>query len=169
MTAEPLETKKDRPELFRLKPSVQEALTKAPSVRGNRLRPSVELTLPEPVYPQFPEKCDDVEPDPNFLPRNGNPYRTRVTLPMISRAMRGWLVPYLRSRLLPGDFHPIIAYLFTEFKCNLACHYCWAFDNRVTGMTEDTALRAINWLHDTGCRVLALMGGRSSASPALRT
>jgi MoaA/NifB/PqqE/SkfB family radical SAM enzyme len=28
--------------------------------------------------------------------------------------MRGWLFPYLKSRLLPGDFHPIIAYLFTE-------------------------------------------------------
>lgn len=39
----------------------------------------------------------------------------------------------------PGDFHPIIAYLFTEWKCNLDCHYCWAFDNRVKGMTEDTA------------------------------
>lgn len=84
---------------------------------------------------------------------------------MLRRALRGWLYPYLRSRLLPGDFHPMIAYLFTEWKCNLDCHYCWAFDNRVKGMTEDTARRAIDWLHDTGCRVLALMGGEVLLRP----
>jgi hypothetical protein len=28
--------------------------------------------------------------------------------------MRGWLFPYIRSRVLPGDFHPITAYLFTD-------------------------------------------------------
>lgn len=32
-------------------------------------------------------------------------------------------------------------------------------------MTEDTALRAIDWLHDTGCRVLALMGGEVLLRP----
>jgi hypothetical protein len=26
-------------------------------------------------------------------------------------------------------------------------------------MTEDTAKRSIDWLHGTGCRVLAFMGG----------
>jgi MoaA/NifB/PqqE/SkfB family radical SAM enzyme len=85
---------------------------------------------------------------------------------MVRRAMRGWLYPYLRSRVYPRDFHPIIAYLFTEWKCNLECHYCWAFDNRVKGMTEDTARRAIDWLHATGCRVLALMGGEVLLRPA---
>ena len=33
------------------------------------------------------------------------------------------MFPYFKSRLLRGDFHPIIAYLFTEWKCNLDCHY----------------------------------------------
>jgi len=84
---------------------------------------------------------------------------------MVRRALRGWLYPYLRSLLLPGDFHPIIAYLFTEWKCNLDCHYCWAFDNSVKGMSEDTARRAIDWLEDTGCRVLALMGGEVLLRP----
>ena len=40
----------------------------------------------------------------------------------------------MQSRVLPGDFHPIIAYLaylFTEYKCNLDCHYCYSFDNGV--------------------------------------
>jgi MoaA/NifB/PqqE/SkfB family radical SAM enzyme len=32
-------------------------------------------------------------------------------------------------------------------------------------MTEDTARRSIDWLHDTGCRVLALMGGEVLLRP----
>ena len=115
--------------------------------------------------PLHPQKCGDVPPDPRSVPRDGSSYRSRVTPFMVRRAMRGWLYPYLRSRLSPGDFHPIIAYLFTEWKCNLDCHYCWAFDNRVKGMTEETAKRAIDWLHDTGCRVLALMGGEVLLRP----
>lgn len=43
--------------------------------------------------------------------------------------------------------------------------YCWAFINKVRGMTEDTARRAIDWLHDRGCRVLALMGGEPLLRP----
>jgi MoaA/NifB/PqqE/SkfB family radical SAM enzyme len=123
------------------------------------------LSLPTPVFPRHPEKCGDVEPDAKYLPQEGNPYRTRVTVPMVARALKGWLVPYVGSRVKPGDFHPIISYLFTEWKCNLDCHYCWAFDNRVKGMTEDTARRSIDWLHDTGCRVLALMGGEVLLRP----
>ena len=80
--------------------------------------------------------------------------------------MRGWLFPYMRSRVMPGDFHPIIAYLFTEWKCNLDCHYCWAFDNRVKGMTEDVARRSIDWLHDHGCRGPGADGRRTAAAPA---
>ena len=79
--------------------------------------------------------------------------------------MQGWLFPYIRSRVTAGDFHPLIAYLFTEFKCNLDCHYCWAFDNKVKGMTEDTAKRSVDWLHGTGCRVLAFMGGEPLLRP----
>jgi MoaA/NifB/PqqE/SkfB family radical SAM enzyme len=122
-------------------------------------------SLPDPIFPQFPEKLGDVEPDPKFLPRGDSPYRSRVTAAMIQRALRGWLYPYVKSRVLPGEFHPIIAYLFTEWKCNIDCHYCWAYDNRVNGMTEDTARRAIDWLHETGCRVLALMGGEVLLRP----
>ena len=69
------------------------------------------------------------------------------------------------SRVKPGDFHPIISYLFAEWKCNLDCHYCWANDNRVPGMTEDVARRSIDWLHDRGCRVLALMRGEVLLRP----
>ena len=71
------------------------------------------------------------------------------------RKMRGWLGPYVRSRVMPGDFHPITSYLFVEYKCNIDCWYCWSFNNKVKGMTEDVARRSIDWLHDHGCRVLA--------------
>ncbi len=79
--------------------------------------------------------------------------------------MRGWMFPYFRSRLLPGDFHPLIAYLFNEWKCNLDCGYCWAYDNQVKGMTEEVAKRSIDWLQTTTCRVLALMGGEVLLRP----
>jgi pyruvate-formate lyase-activating enzyme len=79
--------------------------------------------------------------------------------------MRGWLFPYVRSRVLPGDFHPITAYLFVEYKCNIDCWYCWSFNNKVKGMTEDVARRSIDWMHDHGCRVLALMGGEPLLRP----
>lgn len=121
-------------------------------------KPDQPVTLPEPAYPQHPELLD--VPDPEAFPD-----KRQWTAPLVYRAMRGWLFPYVRSRVLPGDFHPIIAYLFTEWKCNLDCWYCWAFDNKVKGMTEDIARRAIDWLHDSGCRVLALMGGEPLLRP----
>ena len=115
-------------------------------------------TLPEPMFPQYPELLRDPGP--------AVPSEKRVwSKQQIYRKMRGWLFPYIRSRLLPGDFHPITAYLFTEYKCNLDCWYCWAFDNRVKGMSEDIARRSIDWLHDHGCRALALMGGEPLLRP----
>ncbi len=81
------------------------------------------------------------------------------------RKARGWLVPYMRSRVMPGQFHPITAYLFVEYKCNIDCWYCWSFNNKVKGMTEDVARRSIDWLYDNGCRVLAIMGGEPLLRP----
>jgi sulfatase maturation enzyme AslB (radical SAM superfamily) len=115
-------------------------------------------TLPTPVFPQYPAKLAD--PGPNVPPGKRD-----WTLPQVYRKMRGWLFPYIRSRVLPGDFHPITAYLFVEYKCNLDCWYCWSFDNKVKGMTEDVARRSIDWLYDHGCRVLALMGGEPLLRP----
>ena len=109
-------------------------------------------TLPEPFFPQHPELLN--EPGPETPPE-----RRQWSADLLRRHARGWLVPYLRSRLLPGDFHPITAYLFLEYKCNVDCWYCWSFNNKVPGMTENVARRSIDWLYDRGCRVLALMGG----------
>jgi len=116
------------------------------------------LTLPEPVFPQYPKKLADSGPDIA-------PEKRDWSLSHVYRAMRGWLFPYIRSRVMPGEFHPITAYLFVEYKCNLDCWYCWAYNNKVKGMTEDVARRSIDWLYDHGCRVLALMGGEPLLRP----
>lgn len=79
-------------------------------------------TLPDPV---FPRRAELLRGDDADVPENLRDYRRKWTAPLILRAMRGWIFPYVKSRLLPGDFQPIIAYRFTEYKCNLDSHYCW--------------------------------------------
>jgi MoaA/NifB/PqqE/SkfB family radical SAM enzyme len=151
---------------YRIDSHIHDSLMHGPQPATPSPKPYT-LTLPEPVYPQRPELCGDVAPNPKYIPSDGNPYRTRINPFILRRAFRGWFYPYLRSRVLPGDFHPIIAFLFTDYKCNLDCHYCWAFNNKVPGMTEEMARSSIDWLHDTGCRVLALMGGEVLIRPKL--
>jgi len=144
---------------FRLDVPLHNLLTQ-PGLRTS-VPPAVQPEkLPDPIFPQHPDLLvrDDSEPQ---LPQSKPHYKKEH----IVRALRGWAVPWLKSRVLPGDFHPIIAYLFTEFKCNLDCHYCWAFDNRVKGMTEEIAKRSIDWLRDNGAGVLALMGGEPLLRP----
>ena len=123
---------------------------KPPLVMGKR--------LPDPVFPLFPEKL--LEPGPATIPRTRD-----WTIPQVYRKMRGWLFPYVRSRIMPDEFHPITSYLFVEYKCNLDCWYCWSYNNKVKGMTEDVARRSIDFLYDNGCRVLGLMGGEPLLRP----
>ncbi len=155
-------------QVFRLDVQLHELLTKPAS--GPVLRPPDQptaqpQTLPEPIFPQHPELLVDDGSDEALHETAVRTGRRHWTAPLVLRGLRGWMFPYVKSRVLPGDFHPIIAYLFTEWKCNLDCHYCWAFDNRVKGMTEDTARRSIDWLHSNACRVLALMGGEPLLRP----
>ena len=142
---------------FRIDVNVHSLLMNSAS-EGPKLPVTEGLTLPEPVYPRFPEKLSD--PGPECPPEI-----RQWTVSQVYHKMKGWLFPYIRSRVLPGEFHPITSYLFVEYKCNLDCWYCWAFNNKVKGMTEDTARRSIDWLHDKGCRVLALMGGEPLLRP----
>jgi sulfatase maturation enzyme AslB (radical SAM superfamily) len=154
----------ETPSTFRLDVQIHDLLTKSPESKPVLLPDAERATLPEPVFPQRPElltQDDDYEAN-LALARSG---KRRWTAPLVFRAMNGWLFPYVKSRVLPGQFHPIISYLFTEWKCNLDCHYCWAFDNNVKGMTEEVARRSIDWLHSGTCRVLALMGGEPLLRP----
>jgi MoaA/NifB/PqqE/SkfB family radical SAM enzyme len=152
------------PRAFRLDVPLHNLLVNAPARPA--AVPNLEpQTLPEPVFPQYPGLLKDRDVDLDDTRPHIPPRKRRWPARHLYRYMEGWLFPYIRSRVLPGDFHPIIAYLFTEWKCNLDCHYCWAFDNSVKGMTEDVARRAIDWLHANGCRVLALMGGEPLLRP----
>ena len=151
---------------FRLDVPLHDLLAKAPPPPPSPpLRAAETQTLPAPIFPQYPQFLTDAELPEDAHGSPTDPYKRRWPAPLVYRCMRGWLFPYIKSRVLPGDFHPIIAYLFTEWKCNLDCHYCWAFDNSVKGMSEDTAKRSIDWLHSTTCRVLALMGGEPLLRP----
>jgi MoaA/NifB/PqqE/SkfB family radical SAM enzyme len=146
---------------FRLDVPLHKILTEPTSAQLPS-HPVKELQrFPDPVFPQRPELLGTIDENDEWTP----PQKRRWTPGQIYHTMQGWLFPYIRSRLTPGDFHPLIAYLFTEFKCNLDCHYCWAFDNKVKGMSEDTAKRSVDWLHGTGCRVLAYMGGEPLLRP----
>src|SRR5580698_9967233 len=149
---------------YRLDVELHELLMKPPE-QPRLLPPPPDgklQTLPEPVFPQRPELMTALDED--YFPKNG---KRQHSAKGVYRAMRGWAFPWIRSRVLPGDFHPIIAYLFNEWKCNLDCHYCWAFDNSVRGMSEELAKRSIDWLHSTTCRVLAFMGGEPLLRPQL--
>ena len=75
------------------------------------------------------------------------------------RALRRWAIPYFGSRMHPAEFRPLLCYLFTDWKCNIDCHYCFQYDNVRTGMTLETARSSMDWLKTVGCRVLAIMGG----------
>lgn len=142
---------------FRIGSTLHDLLTKSRPTRPGPLE-AKGATLPAAVFPRFPERLEDPGP---AMP----PARRARDLRAVYRLARGWLVPYVRSRVLPGDFHPITAYLFVEYKCNLDCWYCWSYNNKVRGMTEDVARRSIDWLHDRGCRTVALMGGEPLLRP----
>ena len=98
---------------FRIDVNVHSLLMNS-AAHGPELPAHKGLTLPEPVYPRFPEKLYD--PGPETAPDHRD-----WTLAQAYHKMKGWLFPYVRSRVLPGEFHPIIAYLFAEYKCNLDC------------------------------------------------
>ncbi len=81
------------------------------------------------------------------------------------RGVQRWVIPYFKSRVLKNRFRPMLSYLYTEYKCNIDCHYCFQHDEKRPGMTLETAKQSIDWLHSVGCRVLALMGGEPLMRP----
>ncbi|MHA1360813.1 MAG: radical SAM protein [Candidatus Helarchaeota archaeon] len=75
------------------------------------------------------------------------------------RAFRRWFIPYAKSRIYSSRLRPILSYLFTDWRCNIDCHYCFQNNNKGEGMSLETAKSSIDWLKTIGCRVLAIMGG----------
>jgi radical SAM protein with 4Fe4S-binding SPASM domain len=139
---------------FRVDVQLHDLLMKSGSTEklSPALQPKTEtLSLPTPPFPQRTYERDMTERE----------YHNLNT----KRAFVSWAWPFAKSLYYRKDLRPIIAYLFTEFKCNIDCHYCWSFNNNVKGMSEDTGRRAIDWLESIGCRVLALMGGEPLLRP----
>jgi MoaA/NifB/PqqE/SkfB family radical SAM enzyme len=76
-----------------------------------------------------------------------------------ARAVKSWIIPYVNSRIHSTEFRPVLCYLFTEWKCNIDCHYCHQYDNGRGSMSRETAFSAVDWLKSMGCRVIPIMGG----------
>src|SRR5689334_21396615 len=139
---------------FRVDPNLHDILKNPVFHRDQPLYESDEVVaggLPEPIYPQRAEV---------MWPTDRDLHRFKAW-----RTWKGLGAPYFKSRFMPGQLRPLIAYLFSEWKCNLDCHYCWSYDNSIKGMTEPTAKLSIDWLHSIGNRFLALMGGEPLLRP----
>lgn len=150
MAHPPQQTQKDSsPPPFRLQPELHDQLSPA-AIELPVIQPSQGPTLPEPEYLSREER---VMTEREYQWLNAG------------RVAKMWGLPFAKSLWHRGELRPIIAYLFTEYACNLDCHYCWSYDNSVPGMTEAVARRSIDWLEETGCRVLALMGGEPLLRP----
>src|SRR5689334_17292685 len=97
---------------FRLNVLDNDALM-APAAPRRGLEPAgAPQSLPEPVYPRVAADRQLDDRQYHDLQRD--------------RAIKAWAVPFFGSRWRPNTLRPIIAYLFTDYKCNLDCHYCWA-------------------------------------------
>jgi MoaA/NifB/PqqE/SkfB family radical SAM enzyme len=105
--------------------------------------------------------CDKVNPSPdcNHVILGENVETVSYKIVNGVRAFRRWVVPYLNSRIHCDEFRPVLCYLYTDWKCNIDCHYCFQYDNNQPGMSLETAKSAIDWLKSIGCRVIPLMGG----------
>ena len=100
------------------RPNAKTVGTKAPEPEGEG--------FPEPIFPQrtYTDGTDSTLTEYQRL----NARRT----------WNAWGKPYFASRSLANrkELRPIIAYLFTDYKCNLDCHYCWSYNNAVRGISE---------------------------------
>ncbi len=129
-----------------MKPAENPVIVQKPAVAAGE-----GMKFPVPLYPSRAYERDMTEKEYHHL--------------NTKRAFTCWGWPFAKSLVKRNQLRPIIAYLFTEFKCNVDCHYCWSFNNNIKGMTEETARRSIDWLESIGCRVLAFMGGEPLLRP----
>jgi len=96
---------------FRLDVPLHELLQQ-PSHDPSPNRPDLRNTetLPTPVFPQYPELFHGL--DEQDIAAHETVVRTgkrHWPASKILKTMKGWMFPYFKSRVLPGDFQPIIA------------------------------------------------------------
>ena len=92
MAREQRQAGKEQADVYRLEPSLHAGLT------GTNVRQCAPQ--PAPSYRQFPVRCSDVEPDLNCARSDGTSYRTCMTAPKVSRALRSCLAGSLRNLAL---------------------------------------------------------------------
>ena len=90
---------------FRLDVQLHELLMK-PAAQPAAPPPPVgePQQLPEPVFPCRPELQKGEDED--YLGQDDD--CRHWTMPQVMHALHGWALPFIKSRVLPGDFHPII-------------------------------------------------------------
>jgi hypothetical protein len=129
---------------------------------GAEREPRTSAVLPSPAFPQQSALLHESDSTDVAAHEANRQTGTRHwPTSKNSQTMCGWMFRDLKHRVLPGEFQPLIANPFAEWKCNVDSHYCCSVDNRITGLTEHTARRAIGWLHATPFRMLAPAGGKS--------
>ena len=84
------------PAKFRIDVAIHDLLMNSAPTRPQPVAVMGEA-LPTPVFPQCPEKLKDPGPETP-------PEKRSWGLKKIHRTARGWLFPYIRSRVLAGDF-----------------------------------------------------------------
>ena len=101
---------------FRLDVPLHELLQQPPEAPPQLPTLRKAETLPTAVFPQYPELFHDL--DEQDIAAHETVLQTgkrHWPASKVMKTMRGWMFPYFKSRVLPGDFQPIIAYLFTEW------------------------------------------------------
>ena len=106
---------------FRLDVPLHNLLQKDPSLTQARVehQPRTSLALPSPVLPQHPALLHKID-DADIAARQAVLETGKWHWPAskVIDTMRRWMFPYFKSRILPGEFQPIIADPFTKWKCN---------------------------------------------------
>ncbi len=81
-----------------------------PTLERAEREPQNSLTLPSPVFPQHPALFHEL--DAADIAAHDTVLRTgkrHWPASKVLKTMKGWMFPYFKSRVLPGDFQPIIA------------------------------------------------------------
>jgi len=107
----------------------------------------------------LPSPCDSQDEINHKRIHQKKTHSNRYVLHNFTRAFKSWLIPYAKSRFGSKGFSPILAFVYTDLRCNIDCHYCFIRDQQHPGMDMETAKDTVDWLHSVGCRVLAYMGG----------
>src|SRR5690348_13881072 len=82
-------------------------LLQEPARRPSPVAASEPAALPVPVFPQHPELVHELDmADVAAHEHVLNTGKRHWPVSRILKTMRGWMVPYFKSRVLPGDFQP---------------------------------------------------------------